>query len=268
MLIYLLIADSLVSLKKQIPEKASSRKKQKKLLDEISIKCKEIIREIFIPAIHKNFSDTIGEKGWDIIIDPDDFQTVLFRYPQGLVSQGTSIPKYIKPAVRLEMGARSDSWPANEYNITPYAAEVLPQAFQNPSCSINTLEAIRTFWEKATLLHAEYHRSDIKEPSERISRHYYDLYHLSKSNVRKEAFERMSILERVVEHKQIYFYSKWAHYETAKPGSFHITPKEQRIPVLRRDYEQMQEMIFGKAPSWDEITEELLQLENRINELK
>jgi hypothetical protein len=54
----------------------------------------------------------------------------------------------------------------------PYAAEVFPEAFTIARSSrIHTLEAVRTFWEKATLVNAEYHRSPDSRSPDRLSRH-------------------------------------------------------------------------------------------------
>jgi len=139
--------------------------------------------------------------------------------------------------------------------------------FKIASCEVNTLEAVRTFWEKATLLHAAFHRTTPAVKSERLSRHYFDLYQFSKTNVAEEALKQLDLLERVVEHKMVFFRSAWAHYETAKPGSFHLLPPENRMAVLRQDYEQMKVMIFGEPQSWDEIIKGLRELERRINVL-
>lgn len=63
-----------------------------------------------------------------------------------------------------------------------------------------------------------------------------------------------------------FFASSWAHYETARPGTFRLlSAQHDRLDGLRRDYEVMQSMIFGTAPSWDEIVDALRTLEGRIN---
>jgi len=254
------------------PEKTTSGKGQKALLDKLQTECITVIRAQLVPALIADFRTVLGppkagSAGWGVEIDFKDKQTVNFRYPIALASEGTDVPTYIRPAVRLELGARSDSWPSNKYAITPYAAEVFPKAFQDLSCNVNTLEAVRTFWEKATLLHAESHRSNPEIKRERLSRHYYDLYQLSKTNISEQALKQTDLLERVVQHKMIFFRSAWAHYETARPGSFHLIPFETRMTVLRQDYEQMKVMIFGEQPPWDEIMTGLGELESRINAL-
>jgi hypothetical protein len=168
---------------------------------------------------------------------------------------------------RLEMGARSDDWPATDAEITPYAAEAFPGLFTTPSCKVRTLAAERTFWEKATLLHAECHRPSDKPSRERLSRHYYDLYRLTRLPIAEQALKQLELLKRVVAHKSFFFAQTWAHYETARPGGFRLLPEADRRDALRRDYQDMESMIFGKAPDWKDIILELEQLETKINSL-
>ena len=80
-----------------------------------------------------------------------------------------------------------------------------------------------------------------------------------------EALARAELLERVVKHKDFFFPQSWAHYETAVRGSFHLSPPSERSEELRKDYLQMQMMIFGPAPGWDEILDGLADLETQIN---
>lgn len=252
------------------PENAASGKKQQTLLDQLQAECTTVIRDRLVPALLTDFRTVLGPtkqgpSGWSMEIDPQDRQTVSFCYPVALASGGIGVPDYIRSAVRLELGARSDSWPAHMRTITPYAAALFPRMFQVPSCQVNTLEAVRTFWEKATLLHAEYHRTAPANAKERLSRHYYDLYQLSGTDIAAEALKNMDLLERVIAHKTVFFRSAWAHYRTARPGGFHLLPPEERMPALRQDYERMKVMIFGAPPTWDEITQGLGELEHRIN---
>ncbi len=174
---------------------------------------------------------------------------------------------YVRPTIRLEMGARSDDWPAADAEITPYAAEVMPDLFSVRTCNVRTLSAERTFWEKATLLHAECHRPTDKPSRERLSRHYYDLYRLSLQPVSERALQQRELLERVIAHKSFFFAQSWANYDTARPGTFRLLPVADHLDALRRDYQAMEAMIFGHAPAWPDIVRSLQELERRINAL-
>jgi hypothetical protein len=90
-----------------------------------------------------------------------------------------------------------------------------------------------------------------------MSRHYYDLYRLSKQEIGRQALDRGDLLTRVVAHKRLFFASAWAHYETAMPGSFQLVPRQGQAVLARTDYARMREMIFGEAPAWEQIMQGL-----------
>lgn len=247
------------------PEQPGIGKKEtRRRIDALVDACQRNIREHLLPALRDDFSRVLGTEGWHVEIDAGDPQTIVFAYPNAGIADGNA--QYIRPAIRLELGARSDDWPAKDHDIRPYAAEVFPEAFSGASsCRVHALEAERTFWEKATLLHAEYHRPETEPARERLARHYYDLYQLTKTDFAARALKREELLQRVVAHKLVFFYAAWKHYETAVPGSFHLVPPDGRMADLRSDYAQMKAMIFGDYPEWKTIIEGLRDLEGRIN---
>ncbi len=69
---------------------------------------------------------------------------------------------------------------SGRHMIKPWIAEVFPKAFPDWHCEVIALELKRSFWEKATILHAEYHRSPDKQMPDRYSRHYADTAMLAK----------------------------------------------------------------------------------------
>lgn len=163
------------------------------------------------------------------------------------------------------MGAGSDPYPIGLHSIQPYAAEEFPAVFTAPACEVVVMEAERTFWEKATLLHAEYHRPEDKATPIRLSRHYYDIMQVATSDIGGKAITDLALLARVATHKSVYFASNWAHYETAKPGSFHLLPSAHRLDDIRRDYAGMQDMFFGPYPAFDAVIVAITALETRLN---
>jgi hypothetical protein len=241
-----------------------SRKEAKRRLDALVETCKATVRDKLVPEMRRDLASVLGSRGWSVELDADDPQTVLFAYPATEVSGATP---YVRPVIRLEMGARSDDWPAVDAEITPYAAEVLPDVFSIRTCRVRTLAAERTFWEKATLLHAEYHRPADKPSRERLSRHYYDLFRLAQGPIAERALAMPDLLERVIAHKTFFFAASWAHYETARPGTFRLLPDPARRDGLRRDYEAMKPMLFGTAPEWEPLVAALDDLERRINQM-
>lgn len=251
------------------PYNAPSRNKQKALIDQLVARCTEAIATELLPRLRERFESVLGaERGvWSLAIDEKDPQAINFSFPPG-VSIPADAPRYLKPVIRLELGARSDHWPAEEHSVRPYAAEVMPDQFARSECRVRALSAERTFWEKATILHAEFHRAPDNPSKERLTRHYYDLVKLYGGAAGKQALAKPNLLEAVVRHKSLFFASGWARYHEARPGSFRLVPPDDRLAQLRADYAGMQEvMIFGESPSFDSLLEALRELEAAINTL-
>jgi hypothetical protein len=167
--------------------------------------------------------------------------------------------------VKIECGARSDRWPVAEQSIVPYIAEAFPAAFTEASFTVPVLDIERTFWEKATILHAEAHRPADKPTPERFSRHYADLAALAQHPAGVPAISRDDLRARVVAHKRVFFPAAWASYETAVPGTFKLIPPETRLRPLAADYRAMQDMYFRPPYTWPEIISLLTKLETRLN---
>jgi hypothetical protein len=70
---------------------------------------------------------------------------------------------------------------------------------------VEVLLAKRTFWEKVTILHAEYHRPADKALPDRYSRHYYDVAMMAQGPIRAEALSDMALLVQVVRHKETFY---------------------------------------------------------------
>ena len=139
--------------------------------------------------------------------------------------------------------------------------------FDDPSCSVLAVVARRTFWEKATILHAEYHRPLAKPLLPRYSRHYADVSAMAQADVKEQALADRPLLDRVVVHKDRFYHCGWAKYLEARPGSFHLLPRKERLADLRHDHHGMKVMFFGEPPSFDEVLANLERLEQEINGL-
>ena len=69
----------------------------------------------------------------------------------------------------------------------------------------------------------------------------------------------------MVLHKGRYFASRWAHYESAQPGSFRLVPPVQRHGALAQDYARMQPMFLVPPPAFDKMMEQLARAEHHLN---
>ena len=245
------------------PETAATASQRKKRMDALVATCEAKVRDELRPALAARMSAALGDSGWKVASDPGDPQSLIFRYPSAFAEAGEAA--YISRSVKIEGGARADVWPTEERSIRPYVAEAFPESMPDAEVSVRALSIERTFWEKATILHAEAHRRKEKPTPARCSRHYVDLTTLADHESGPRALQRDDLRARVVVHKQVFFADKSASYETAVPGSFRLVPDDYRMPDLERDYRDMREMFFEEPPPWAKVIERLRRLEEEIN---
>ncbi|MDF2117575.1 nucleotidyl transferase AbiEii/AbiGii toxin family protein [Roseiarcaceae bacterium H3SJ34-1] len=255
---------------KRDPERDGlTRKAASKLIDALGADVEKHIAEALLPALHNTIAAHLKEPaiaGWKLEIDGADPQTVNFHYPTALSDGDYADMAYITPRVKLEFGARGDPWPTEERSIHPYAADEFPNFFEEPSCTVTVLSVRRTFWEKATALHAEYHRPAETPTPQYFSRHYYDVAMLLDTDEGKAASTDFDLLDQVAKHKTVFFRSGWARYDTAKRGTLKLVPPEARLRDLRTDYRDMAPMMFDENPlAFDEIVARIQTLQDKIN---
>lgn len=245
------------------PENAPSKKKQNLLIDTLSQACTNYVQNELLTQLNESIGATLGfNTGWKLFADPEDpdFKTLLFEY-----QTNASKINYIQPVVKIEIGARSEHWPVSDHTIYSYAKEALKEKIHEPETRIRVLNAERTFWEKATILHQYAHLPEDKKLPPRISRHYYDFFQLLNSKIKERALDNSALLERVAIHKSIYFASGWASYGTARKGTLRLVPPLPILKELERDYVLMQPMLFREIPDWKLILTTISQFENEFN---
>lgn len=248
------------------PAEASGKKERERRLKGMKDACGDYVRDTLRQTLTAEFATVLGVPGepWSLIPDEADRdgQTLLLRYPAAIETDSSS---YVPQQVKLEFGSRGERWPTERRAIRPYAAEQFPDVFREPSTEVQALAAPRTFWEKATILHMEAHRSQDKPMPPRSSRHYYDLAMLAGTSIRRQALADLALLEHVVQHKKDFFRCGWANYEEAKPGTLRLLPADFRLKELRNDYDRMRIMMFDEPPAFQTILDTLAVLEQEIN---
>jgi hypothetical protein len=244
-------------------EAASSRSRFEKRAKELEAACVAAVRDRFLPALNRHIAANLpGQTKAVLTFEVDESAhspVLLFAYPRAGRTGS------LRPQVKLEFGSLYDQRPMGTHAIKPLAAEVFPALFHEPTCPVVALEAERTFWEKATILHAEYHRPAEKPLPVGMSRHYSDLASLGRHAAGRRALSDFDLLARVRKHKQTFFRSGWAHYETAVPGSFHLLPSSDRRSQIERDVRGMADMFMATPPPFEVLMAELKVLEDRIN---
>ena len=244
------------------PWKARSNTQQDLFNEQANARSAEFLKSRFVPRLADNLAEALGHPS-DVRMDEDEPNTVLFHYPQSFEDRS------ILRAIRLECGCLAAWTPAQVRPIRPYAAEVYPHLFSHPECSVLTVEAERTFWEKATILHREAMRTERQGPiPQRYSRHYYDLWCMCRSGTKEGALARLPLLAEVVAFKRKFYRCSWARYEEATPRSIRLVPPESAWPALESDYAHMQNMIFGPRPAFREILDVLKALETELHALR
>ena len=234
--------------------KRVSKNKQNQFNEKLNEDATIYIKDILLPIV----SELVGSHCNCHIDDKDKF-SIIINYPSAFKD------KALLPHILLEIGPLASWLPSSTYDISPFIAQKFPKLFTQPKCTINTIVAKRTFWEKATILHQEANRDKNKKIPLRHSRHYYDLAMMAQSKVKDEALEDLKLLENVVEFKKLFYPSSWAKYEDAQVGTLKLLPPEFRFKELKEDYSSMQNMIFEKKIEFDEIIFILKNLEDEIN---
>ena len=249
------------------PDAAKSRSQFEKRWKKLNDACAAAVDQKVRPALEQAIQDALGptRDGATYLAFKLDEQThspvLTFRYP----TTEPDRPGYVHPQVKLELGSLTDQRPIGDHTVTPWVAEEFPALFAAPACRVVALEIERTFWEKATILHTEYHRPADKPMRSRLSRDCYDVCCMAAHPAGQRAMEDLDLLARVVRHKRTYFQSAWANYDAAKPGSLRLVPADSRLADLKADYQQMQEMFTEPPPPFDEILRQLRNIEDTLN---
>ena len=243
---------------KDEPWQPRSNTKQDKFNKEADARAEDFLANEFAPVVRDTISEELG-LAVSLHVDDDNRQMLVFEYPRLFESI------YTLQVIRLEIGALAAWSPSADKFIQPYVTECFPTIFNQVGTTVRTACAERTFWEKATILHHEANRPAGLAMPDRYSRHYYDLYQMSKSPIKDVALARPGLLQKVAEFKMKFYPRGWAHYEDANPGTLRLMPPAYRFPALEKDYMAFIRMMYGEIPTFDEILDGLAGLEAEIN---
>ena len=244
---------------------ALSRKKRRARLDAIRDACRAYVTGPLREFLDEQIADATGGIGRIEIDDADpDGQTLLVWYPEIEPRDET----YVRPAVRIESGAKSALDPHRLVTIRPYIAEDTA-GLDLAIGRVTTIDAVRTFWDKVVIAHGlrRWHerRGVLRQEGQRVSRHYYDLHCLLRSEVGKPALEDRDIGTDCVRHARMFFDRPDYDLASAASGTFAIAPSGAMIDALSRDYANTTAMIFGEAPAFEAILASADRIEQALN---
>jgi hypothetical protein len=192
---------------------------------------------------------------------PDtDPQALIVDYP----SLYDPIP-YINDSVKIEVSARSLKEPWSLRNIQ----SLLSGYFDNPAYletpfSVPIVEPVRTFLEKAFLLHEEFSKEAENIRYIRMSRHLYDLERLMDTEHGHQALQDIKFYNSIVEHRK-HFHN--VDITNHKPVTISFLPPEEITEAYKKDFEQMvEQMIYGNALSFSDVIIRLQTLTERFRQ--
>lgn len=240
----------------------ASRSQQDKQTKAARAGCDGFVSGPLRAALDEDVASVLGGGDW-VLPATDDKSTLSFAYPR--VGEGGG---YLLPTVQLEFGARSEREPWSRRPVIAYAAQARPNAQLGVAFEIPVLAAERTFWEKATLLHAENALARMpndRHPTwKRFSRHASDLAAMADTEIVRSAIVDEPLLRRVCDCKQGRFRESHVDYRSIHRANIEIVPRGALAAALAADYVGMRSMFFEDPPPWDEVVGRLGALEARI----
>lgn len=248
-------------------DQAAGSSRRKRVLAGIKTACRKAVQDRIAGLLRTHLAASLaGGLEWDLISDESDpdGQTLLFLYP----SLFAPSDRYVQQIVRIEMGARSDTEPTETVAIVPYIAEAFPELIANAETPVRAVSPVRTFWEKALLLHEEWHRPAGSRPrGAYMARHYYDLFRLIEAGVAARAGADLDLFASIVRHRSVFFRYGWIDYSALKRGSLRLVPDAAHISGWESDYNRMKpEMFFGDVPTFARIMDAVQVFQDQFNE--
>jgi hypothetical protein len=225
-----------------------------------------LLADYIVDVIKPYFDQCLKEE-----LQDNSAETKIGNTPDKLhIPYPTSLPSgnaYIPESVLLELGGKNEITPSSHLQLEPYIRSGVP-LLEFPLPIVAVLAPERTYWEKATLIHVECNRKNVKANAARLSRHWYDLFQLNRSEIGLAALSNTKLLEEVVNHKNILYPSGWAKYNDCL-GGLRLIPDASSLKSLEEDFEQMKGngMFWNEPDSFQEILKELSKLESAINRL-
>lgn len=248
----------LLGYEKLEPYEERSKTKQLKFNDKLNEDTKKFIQEEFLPTLQKDFKKLLKNRKYNFYIDEIDGQTIAFDYPKNYEDNS------ILQVIRLEIGSLTEPIPASRKKIKTYIEETYPEIF-NENIEVVSVNSLRTFYEKITILHREANRINGNYPT-RYSRHFYDVYKMLLTDIKEESFSQLELLNSVIQFKKKFYASNWAKYDEIMEGRIKLIPSKEGVEIFSKDYDSMKNMIFGEKIPFEKIISELKKYEESLNE--
>ena len=189
--------------------------------------------------------------------DSDQDPRIIEIYYPNLITQPS---EYVLPRVQIEIGCRSLREPFSVQTFGALVDEVFADKdFAEPFFQVPTVNPERTFLEKIFLLHEEFHRPQEKMRVDRLSRHLYDVYQLSKAGVSDKAINDKELYETIVAHRYKFARIGGVNYNNHNPKTLNPVPPPELMDDWEKDYAKMlEDMIYEEEkPTFADLIENL-----------
>jgi len=248
-------------------EKAWTKKKVTKL--------RKLAGEYSTGAFFEDIKSEFSKRGYKELrfktIDTgesDQDPRILEIYYPNVITPDTD---YILPRVQIEVSCRSLREP---FTVQTFGSlvdeEYADRDFVDPFFEIPTVNSERTFLEKLFLLHEEFHRPADRMRVDRLSRHLYDVFLLTKVGVAGKAINDKELYETILAHRYNFSRVGGVDYNLLSPKSLNPIPPDRVIVDWHDDYLNMKEdMIYEEIkPSFDELINNLNELRSRLQSVQ
>ena len=171
------------------------------------------------------------------------------------------------PRVQIEVSCRSLGEP---FSVQTFGALVdefyADKELAEPIFEVPTVNDERTFLEKLFLLHEESYRLQDKMRIDRLSRHLYDVYHLTQARVPVKAISDKELHETIVAHRYRFSRVGEVDYNSHNPKTLNPIPPKEVIVGWEADYAKMKEdMIYEEnKPSFEDLIKNLEELRKQL----
>jgi hypothetical protein len=213
-----------------------------------------------------------GFTGLDFVVieakDSDQDPRVLEIYYSNIIAPDS---EYILPRVQIEISCRSLREPFTTQTFGSLVDEFYDdKEFTEPLFEVPTVNPERTFLEKTFLLHEEFHRPAEKMRVDRLSRHLYDIYYLTKAGIAEKAINDKELYETIVAHRYKFSRVGEVDYNLHNPKTVNPIPITEKMNEWKADYTKMMEdMIYEEnKPSFEHLMNNLNELRVRLQEVE
>lgn len=177
--------------------------------------------------------------------------------------------EYLPDRVLIEIGARSLREPCSPREIVSLITKEYPNAsFAEAPFMVETVDPRRTFLEKVFLLHEMFQQPEDKWKHDRLSRHLYDIHRTIGTAHEAEALADGDLYHGIIEHRRLITPVRGVDYGNHIPSRISFIPPDHVLQHWREDYASMRlNMIYGTPPEFDQMIQDLTDLQQRIRGL-